>query len=209
VLTIVRNVGRFVEARFSGNPTEGDIAEWVRACEACLKACVAQTGKAAICCTDLRSSALFSPSATDGLIAMMRTDNKAVERNGILGTGGATFTLQLQRMLRESSGEHRRRLFTDIDGVLNWLDESLSPAERARLRDFVREADMDGAVGRAPTENPRGGHVGRGSRATEQPNRGAPSSDDSGAGGPKAGRGTETGSDAGARRLRALKGGRS
>ena len=143
MLTVVRSVGRLVEARFSGNPTEADVDEWSRSCETCLKTCIAQTGKAAICATDLRKSSLFSPKATDRLISLMRTDNKALERNAILGTGGATFTLQLQRMFRESSGDARRRMFIDRELALAWLDESLTPAERTRLREFVSEPDTD------------------------------------------------------------------
>jgi hypothetical protein len=144
LLTIVKTVGRFVEVRFSGNPTEADVDEWTRACDACLKA-IARTGKGAVCCTDLRKSALFSPAATERLISLMRGDNKALEKNAILGTGGATFTLQLQRMFRESSGETRRRLFLDVEPALTWLDESLTPVERTRLREFLQEPDPDGA----------------------------------------------------------------
>lgn len=148
MLLIARNVGRLVEVRFSGNPTEDNITAWSRACEACLQECIARTGKGAVCLTDLRASSLFSPAATERLISLMRSDNRALERNAILLTGGAMFTLQMQRMLRESSGESRRRVFVDVDPALTWTDEHLIPAERARLRDFIRESDL-GSTGQA------------------------------------------------------------
>jgi len=73
----------------------------------------------------------------------MRDDNAALERNTILGTGGAVFTLQVQRMLRESSGEIRRRLFIDIDQAVSWTAERLTGPEQARLIEFIRESDSD------------------------------------------------------------------
>jgi hypothetical protein len=137
---MARNVGRLVEVRFAGNPTEEEFTSWTRACETCLRECHARTGKPEVCLTDLRSSRLFSPAVTDRLIAVMRVDNRALDRNALLATGGATFTMQLQRLVRESySGESRRRVFTEVDPSLVWLDEILTPAERTRLREFMRE----------------------------------------------------------------------
>jgi len=126
----------------------------VLAAEACLKVCIAQTKKEAVCCTDLRASALFSPAVTDQLIKVMKTDNRALDRNGILLTGGATFALQLQRMFRECSGGERRRLFTDPALVVAWLGERLNDAERARLQKFILEYDppLAGGAERSPLE---------------------------------------------------------
>jgi hypothetical protein len=140
VLTIVRSVGRFVEARFSGNPTEADVSQWRQEADMCLRSCLAQTGKPAVCCTDLRASALFRPSVGDELIALMRSDTAAVSRNAILGLGGALFTLQLQRLLREA-GSEQRRVFTDTGLLYAWLDETLTLAERSQLRHFVAAGD--------------------------------------------------------------------
>lgn len=141
MLTVDRRVGRLVEARFAGNPTETDVAEWGRAADYCLKTCLARTQKIAVCFTDMRASALFRPGVTDELISVMRKDNKLVERNALLGIGGATFTLQLQRLLREASAgsEVRRRVFVDPEEAFAWLDELLVPVERARVREFVEE----------------------------------------------------------------------
>jgi hypothetical protein len=153
VLTIDRKVGRFVEARFSGNPTEQDIVEWAKAAEACLRANAARTGQGAVCCTDMRASALFRPSVTEALTNIMRADNKLVERNALLGIGGATFTMQLQRLLREAqpAGEIRRRVFVDEETLCKWLEELLTPQETARLKKFLGEFDPNGAdVWRSP-----------------------------------------------------------
>lgn len=157
MLTIERTIGRLVEVRFSGNPTVAEMAEWTRACEACLKTCLAQTKKEAVCLTDLRASALFSPAVTDQLIEVMKTDNRALARNAILLTGGAIFTLQLQRMFRESSGGDRRRLFTNPTQAIEWLSEVLVGVERARLQKFVQEYDLlaDVSVGSPRERAPR------------------------------------------------------
>ncbi len=142
LLTITRNVGRLVEARFSGNPTEVDVARWRKEADACLRACIAQTGKPAVCCTDMRASGLFRPAVADDLTAMMRSDNAAVYRNALLGTGGAIFTMQLQRLLREA-GSEQRRIFTESGILVAWLDEVLTPAERVRLREFIVAGDRE------------------------------------------------------------------
>jgi hypothetical protein len=158
LLTINRRVGRFVEARFSGNPTVDDIGEWARAAEACLKTNVARTGLGAVCCTDTRASALFRPAVTEALTTLMRADNKILERNAILGIGGATFTMQLQRLLREAqpAGEVRRRVFVDEDLLCKWLDELLTPPESARLREFLGEFDpLSADVWRSPFAPPQ------------------------------------------------------
>jgi len=141
LLTVERRVGRLVEARFAGNPTEADVAAWGRAADTCLKICVARTQKIAVCCTDLRPSALFRPAVSDELIAVMRKDNKLVERNALVGIGGATFTMQLQRLLREAApvGAVRRRVFIDPEEAFAWLDELLDAPERERVREFMRE----------------------------------------------------------------------
>jgi hypothetical protein len=148
LLTIDRKVGRLVEARFLGNPTLEDIEEWAREAEICLKT-GARLGKAAVCCTDMRASALFRPAVTEALTSVMRADNRVVERNAILGIGGATFTMQLQRLLREAQpiGEIRRRVFIEPEGLCEWLDELLTPAESARLKEFIAEFDPTTAEG--------------------------------------------------------------
>jgi hypothetical protein len=140
VLTVVRTVGRLVEARFSGNPSESDVVTFRQEADSCVRTAATLSGKPVVCCTDMRASALFRPSATEELITMMRADRSAIERNGILGTGGALFTLQLQRLLREAAGgEGRRRVFTDESLLFSWLDEVLTPGERIRARQFVAE----------------------------------------------------------------------
>jgi hypothetical protein len=154
LLTIDRKVGRLVETRFSGNPTPDDVADWARELSVCLKTTAARTGKPAVCCTDLRASALFRPSVTDALTSIMRSDNTLIERNGMLGTNGATFALQAQRILRESApigGAVRRRIFVDFDLLCHWLDELLTPVESARVRAFMGEFEPPTAeIGAGP-----------------------------------------------------------
>lgn len=157
LLTIDRRVGRFVEARVAGSPTEEEVAEWARSADLCLKTCLARTQKIAVACTDVRPSSIYRPAVTELFSSIMRKDNKLLERNAVLGIGGATFTLQLQRLLREAEaargGEVRRRVFTDPEAAFAWLDEVLTPVERARMREFIAEFDPT----TLPTGNPLGG----------------------------------------------------
>ena len=140
-LTIARSVGRLVEARCAGNPDEAKVAEWRRQTLACVGACVTELGKRVVSCADLRASALIRPAVAEDIIALMRDTSHSVERSAVVCTGGATFTLQLQRIVREGADANHqpRRIFTDAGAAFAWLDEVLDPAERVRVRQFIAE----------------------------------------------------------------------
>jgi hypothetical protein len=93
----------------------------------------------------MRASGLLRPDATEELVARMRDAADMVERNAILSTVGSPFTLQLQRIQERTAAERKRRLFTDLEPFLAWLDEPLTPDERARARLFMAVSDGDEA----------------------------------------------------------------
>ncbi len=163
MLTATCRVGRFVELRFSGNPTLEDAARFEVAAHACIAACSKSTKKAVVICTDLRASYLLNPTVTDRLIQTMRRENSNLERNGLVGTGSALFTLQLMRVIREAAPDARRRVFTQIEPLVAWLDELLDVQERVRLRQFLAELDpttlQAPPPASVPTDNPPGASV--------------------------------------------------
>ncbi len=141
MLTVAWRVGRLIEARLGGNPTEADVARFQVESAACVMACVAQSRRPAIVCTDTRETELWRPEAAEHMIQLMRGANSNVERNACLGNGRALFTLQVGRLLREAGGNGRRRLFTESTPLFSWLDQFLGVEERKRLRVFVAEGD--------------------------------------------------------------------
>jgi hypothetical protein len=94
---------------------------------------------------DLFHCEMFSGEVSDKLIGMLKHDNPKVERTALLVRGGA-FAVQVERMVAEAaraasdSGKPAppRRTFRDKLAARDWLQEVLSPDERARLHEFVK-----------------------------------------------------------------------
>ena len=145
MLTAASHVGRLIELRLSGTPTLEDAERFERDAHACITRAVRQMKRAVIVCSDLRATHLFRPEVTDRLIHTMRGANPDLERNGMLGNGSALLTLQLARFIKEASGpDDRRRIFTQTAQLLDFLDELLTEAERARVRRFLAELETKG-----------------------------------------------------------------
>lgn len=144
MLTAAWNVGRLIELRFSGSPTLEDVAQFERDSHACVVSCVARTKQPVVVCTDIRATQLFRPAVTDRLIQTMRGNNRMVERNGMLGNGSALMALQIVRLTNEAAGDHRRRIFEELEPLLDWLAASLTAEEQAGVRHFLAGHEMRG-----------------------------------------------------------------
>jgi len=75
------------------------------------------------------------------MVTLMRADNPYIERSGILVSGSAVMSLQVQRMLSEAASTGKRQHFTAKELLYAWLDEVLLPEESLRLRAFISEND--------------------------------------------------------------------
>jgi len=75
---------------------------------------------------------------TKSLVGLIRQDGPRVERNGFLVGTGAVFSMQIERIIRES-GAPGRRTFRTPHELGAWLGELLTPTERSRLDTFLRE----------------------------------------------------------------------
>jgi hypothetical protein len=94
----------------------------------------------AISCTDLTEARTFSPPIAARFTELMRVDNPKIERSAfLLAKDAATFSLQLERMIRESNSPHRKT-FSEADELERWLAERLTPAERTLLHAFLTGA---------------------------------------------------------------------
>ena len=88
---------------------------------------------------DWRHCPLMAPEAADFLIARMVGVNPGTERSAAIARQGAPVAvLQFLRLIRDA-GFSDRRLFFSEDELGRWLEDVLSPAERARLRAFLSE----------------------------------------------------------------------
>jgi len=147
MITVECHVGVLIELRFEGAPSLDDVERFKAETAAIVTERWARYARRVVLCTDLRATQLFAPDVAGRIIELMRSDNPRVERNGVLGNESAIFTLQVQRLLIEARSPGRRKIFTESNELQAWLDESLTPDESARLRDFLA------GIGAAPASS--------------------------------------------------------
>ncbi len=125
-------VGRLVEGRPLALKTREDAVGY---CDAFRR--IVPGARRVVICADYRAVSVFAPEIADELARLMVDMNQYIERSAILvAPDHATNVLQVQRVVRESHNENRRR-FTDAAELQRWLAEVLSPAEQARLKEFL------------------------------------------------------------------------
>lgn len=130
--TIAVNAGRLVEGRPLSLRTRHDAIAYC----AEFRLLVPPLRRAVIC-ADYRAIAVFPPEVADELSRLMADMNPYVERSAILiSSDHATNALQINRVVRETQNENRRR-FTNAHELARWLGEVLDPHERERLAHFL------------------------------------------------------------------------
>jgi hypothetical protein len=132
MFTIENVVGRFCELRVDGRLTLPELPEF----KARVASVMLTTPGRTVWCADVRRLAVLPPEVFEPLVAILRTDNPKVERNGILVSSSSTALMQMQRMIQEA-GSPSRQVFREEQALKDWLGEVLTPAERARLERFV------------------------------------------------------------------------
>ena len=79
----------------------------------------------------------MSDEASERALEMLTRNNPRVERSAILtAENSPVAVLQFLRLVR-ASGHPQRRLFSETNEMTTWLAEVLSPAEGARLWEFL------------------------------------------------------------------------
>jgi hypothetical protein len=96
-----------------------------------------------VVCIDGRRLKIMPADGIEGLIQIMRKDNPRVERSAfLLPADNAILQMQSARVLR-AAGNPDRRAFLDAGELKDWLCPVLTPAERARLRDFLSDGEAE------------------------------------------------------------------
>src|SRR5690242_20100330 len=80
--------------------------------------------------TDLLGARVFPPPVADAVVALIRHDGPKVERNAFLVGESAVFSMQIERIIRDS-GAHGRRSFRRTTDLEQWLADSMTRVERA------------------------------------------------------------------------------
>ena len=133
MILLDHRVGRLLETRFSSPIGPDDLAEFQRQ----RKILRDKVGSERLVVMDFRKASVLPPNLADELMGLLAGPNPGLLRNGVLlPSESATAAMQLQRIVREANNDHRRT-FRDADELEKWLGELLTPAERARLHEFL------------------------------------------------------------------------
>jgi hypothetical protein len=145
MITVDRHVGRLIELRVASPITSVELdsihPQAARAMSEIDGLCVV--------CTDLLGAQVLDQAATSRVTAIIRQESPRVERNAYLVGKHAVFSMQVERMIRES-GAANRKTFRVASHLVAWLGDALTVQERGRLDVFLREgARLRGDEGEA------------------------------------------------------------
>ena len=89
---------------------------------------------------DITHATLFPAPVAEALIQLLSRAAEQVERTAVLvGEGGATFGMQVERIIRNAASPNRRA-FRTVEPLRDWLREVLTVEERVRLARFLVES---------------------------------------------------------------------
>lgn len=125
-------VGRLVEARLSWMNDAADVQRFLEQMRLAFKL----AGNSVIC-ADWRQALVLPPRAGDALLELLRQGNRHFVRSAVLlAPENAVFGLQVERLCREA-GNPARRSFRQVQPLLAWLGEVLTPLESVRAEEFL------------------------------------------------------------------------
>jgi hypothetical protein len=129
--TVEHHVGKLFEVRVV-TMTEEELGRFVQD----LNRVLGQIPGKYVGVTDLTEAHVFPPVVTQTMIQYMSASSPRVIRSAMLIGEGATFALQIERVLRSSNSD-LRRAFRRAEELEAWAGEVLTMEERVRLRRFL------------------------------------------------------------------------
>ncbi|HEX6242234.1 MAG TPA: hypothetical protein VFZ61_15090 [Polyangiales bacterium] len=130
------NTGRLLEIRVGkGYETPDDVKNMIAMIRARVSTLPDDVKHVTI--ADWRACRLLTTEAAEHALNMFRGVNPRTERSLLIHTGQSpTAVMQFLRLVREADHPNRR-LFTDVEQALAWVNEVLTPAEAERARVFL------------------------------------------------------------------------
>ena len=127
-------VGRVVEVRAHRLWSSADITKL----RAEVFAAMRGAGPEAVICADYRNASALSREAADAWSQAMRESNPMLTRSAILVEPTNTILkLQIERILLCAGDRNRRRLFSSVAELREWVDPILTRSERAAAGSFL------------------------------------------------------------------------
>ncbi|HJQ38660.1 MAG TPA: hypothetical protein VKB93_16105 [Thermoanaerobaculia bacterium] len=131
MFTVEHHVGKLFEVRLATPITEDEFQVFMRE----LGRVLGVPGKY-VGVTDLIDAHIFPAYVTQTMIQYLSASSPRVVRSAMLVNDGATFGMQVERVLRSSNSTDRRS-FRKPEELETWLAEVLTVEERVRLRRFL------------------------------------------------------------------------
>ncbi len=132
--TVKNVVGRLVEVRVASPLSLAEVDEFQREHPVATRNIRGRY----VAVVDLRHADVFPTEVAQRLIALLSGIAPLVERTGFLIGESAIFSLQIERILRNSDSPHRKA-FREPAPLKVFLGEALTPGERSRLEEFLAE----------------------------------------------------------------------
>lgn len=101
MISVSQRVGRLAEIRMAAPVVLDDLTTMLRD----MGAIGSKTSARLVVCADLTAASLFPDALADRLARLFRPDNPRLERVALVVGGGATFFLQVERLLREGGAQ--------------------------------------------------------------------------------------------------------
>jgi hypothetical protein len=130
------HVGRLVEVRLASPLDVSDVQRFVQDMTAVMEKV---KGKY-VGVVDMLDAYVFPANVADMLSKLLSGAATRVERTAMLIGSSAVFGLQVERVIRDANNPNRR-VFRITRELTSWLNEVLTPAERARLERYAEEIE--------------------------------------------------------------------
>ena len=132
--TVSNMVGRLVEVRVASPLTLAEVDKFRQEHQAAIR----DLPDRYVGAVDVRRADVFPIEVAQRLIALLSGTAPLVERTGFLIGESAIFSLQIERILRNSASPNRKA-FREPEQLKAFLGEVLTPLERSRLDAFLSE----------------------------------------------------------------------
>jgi hypothetical protein len=133
--SIGNHAGRLIEVKLASPLTLDEVQQFMQE----HMAIMARIPTKFIGVANLLQAHVFDPAVAEQLSKLLAASASHVERSAFLIGESAIFSLQVERLIRESNNPNRRS-FRDGRELVTWLSEILTTQEQIALERFIREA---------------------------------------------------------------------
>jgi len=127
-------VGRLIEVRLASPLSLEEVHQFAQD----YKRTVSSVPGRYVGVVDITRAELFPAPVAEALIQLMSRAAEQVDRTAVLIGENATFSLQVERIIRNAASPHRRAFRGPVE-LREWLREVLGAEERVRLARFLNE----------------------------------------------------------------------